>query len=107
MNIFGLDPVTATVVFTIAGILLQNVVGWLKNEDSFNIRNAAASGIIAFFGSIVVVAGVIGALPDNTDPLVQLTAVATVVATVAGFDTLVKGGARAAAKAVLDRKKSV
>lgn len=100
MNVLGLEPVLATIVFTIAGLALQNVVGWLKDEVSFNIRNAAASAIIAFFTSVVVVGGVIGALPENTDTLVQFMAIVAVIASVAGFDTLLKNGAKAATKTI-------
>lgn len=95
MQILGLEPVIATVVFTIVGIALLNVVAWLKSSEAFNVRNAAATAIIAFFTSSLVVGSVIGALPEDSDNLVQFTAILAVIASVAGFDTLVKNGARA------------
>lgn len=101
MQIFGLDPVVATILLTGLGLVLQNVVAWLKSSEPFNIRNAAASGIIAYFLSSVAVANTIGAIPDGIDPIVLYTTLATAVASVAGFDILIKNGAKAiTAKAV-------
>jgi len=100
MDVFGLDAVTATLVFTGVGLVLQNVVGWLKNSEGFDIKKAAASGIIAFFGSVIVVGGVIGSIPDDASELIQLTTIAAAIATVAGFDTLIKNGAKAITKKV-------
>ena len=98
MDILGLDPVLATLVFTGVGLGLQNIVGWLKDKESFDIRKAAASGIIAFFGSSLVIGGVIGALPADADPLSIYSVIATSIATVAGFDALLKNGAKAVTK---------
>lgn len=99
MQIFGLDPVIATIIFTIIGLSIQNILGWLKSETGFNVRNAVASAIIAFFTSVVAVGSVIGALPDNTDPLPMMLTIITVIGTVAGLDSLIKNGAKAAIKA--------
>ena len=95
MQILGFEPVVATVLFTVVGIALQNVVSWLKSSENFNARNAAATAIIAFFTSALVVGSVIGALPEDADSMVQFAAILAVIGTVAGFDTLIKNGARA------------
>jgi len=99
MQVFGLEPIAATLLFTSIGLVLQNVVAWLKDAEAFNIRKSAASGIIAFFGSSIVVGGIVGGIPDTVDPLVMYTTIAGAIAVVAGFDTLIKNGAKAITKA--------
>ena len=99
MNILGLEPVIATIVFTFVGIFLRNVVAWLKSKDVFNVRNAVATGIIAFFTSALVVGSLLGALPEEATDTVQFAAIIAAIVTVAGFDTLIKNGAKAASKA--------
>jgi len=95
MDILGLEPIQATIVIAFLGVLLQVGLGVLQSKDPFDGKKVLSSAIIAVFTSIVLVAGVVGALPDNTDPLVQLTTIVTLVGTIAGIDQIVKNGGNA------------
>ena len=48
MEIFGLSPVLATIIIVTTGLMLQNLLGWLKSKENYDIKNALASTIIAF-----------------------------------------------------------
>ena len=37
MEIFGLSPVTATIVIVSVGVILQNFLGWLKSKEKCNL----------------------------------------------------------------------
>ena len=47
MDIFGLSPVIATIVIVSVGVTLQNLLGWLKSQENYDIRSAIASTIIS------------------------------------------------------------
>lgn len=55
MEIFGLSPVVATMVIVSLGVMLQNLLGWLKSKESFDIKSALASAIIAFVVGIAII----------------------------------------------------
>lgn len=100
MQIFGLDPIIVTVIITISGVLIQNIFGWLKNDGSFNPRQAAASAMIAVFSGIALVGTSVGAIAEGTGDLEAFMILAALVATIAGFDSLAKNGIKAATKAL-------
>ena len=55
MEIFGLSPVVATLTIVSSGVALQNLLGWLKSKEDYNIRSALASAIIAFIVGITII----------------------------------------------------
>ncbi len=91
MEIFGLSPVLATIMIVSVGVTLQNILGWLKESESFDVKRSAGSAIIAFVVGITVIGPQIEALHDSmlTD-ISELIIAAGLIASVAGFDTLTK-----------------
>ena len=91
MEIFGLSPVVATIVIVLMGVILQNLLGWLKSKEGYDIRSASASAIIAFVVGITIIGPQIEVIQDQMlSDLSELTIVASLVASVAGFDILAK-----------------
>ena len=91
MEIFGLSPVLATIIIVTTGLMLQNLLGWLKSKESYDIKNALASTIIAFVVGITIIGPQIEVIQDQMlSELSQLTIFASLVASIAGFDTLTK-----------------
>ena len=91
MDVFGLSPVVATITIVSVGIVLQNLLGWLKSKESYDVRNAMASTIIAFIVGITIIGPQIEAIQDEMlSDLSELTIVASLIASIAGFDILTK-----------------
>ncbi|WP_420546064.1 hypothetical protein [Nitrosopumilus sp.] len=91
MDVFGFSPVVATVIIVSTGVLLQNLIGWLKSEENYDIRSAIASTIIAFIVGITIIGPQIEAIQDEMlSDLSEMTMVASLIASVAGFDVLTK-----------------
>ena len=91
MDIFGLSPVAATVAIVSLGVMLQNLLGWLKSKESFDVRSALASAIIAFVVGITIIGPQIEAIQGQMlSELSELTIVASLIASIAGFDILTK-----------------
>ncbi len=91
MEIFGLSPVAATVAIVSLGVMLQNLLGWLKSKESFDMRSALASTIIAFVVGITIIGPQIEAIQGQMlSELSELTIVASLIASIAGFDILTK-----------------
>ncbi len=91
MEIFGLSPVTATIIIVSVGIVLQNLLGWLKSKESYDTRSAIASTIIAFIVGITIIGPQIEAIQDQMlSELSKLTIVTSLIASIAGFDILTK-----------------
>jgi uncharacterized membrane protein YjjP (DUF1212 family) len=91
MDIFGLSPVVATMVIVLLGVMLQNLLGWLKSKENFDIRSALASAIIAFVVGITIIGPQIEAIQGQMlSELSELTIVASLIASIAGFDVLTK-----------------
>jgi len=91
MEIFGLSPVVATIVIVSLGVILQNLLGWLKSKEVYDIRSASASTIIAFVVGITIIGPQIEVIQDQMlSDLSELTIVASLIASVAGFDVLAK-----------------
>ena len=104
MDIFGLTGVQAIIAIAVSGVVLQNVVGWLKGAESFDIRQAAASGIIAFFAGLLVVGPQIELIPDDITEEGKFLLFIGLVAQIAGFDILIKNGAKAVLSKVRNPK---
>ena len=91
MEVFGLSPVLATIVIVSIGVILQNLLGWLKSKECYDIRSAIASTIIAFVVGITIIGPQIEAIQDQMlSELSELTIIASLIASIAGFDTLTK-----------------
>jgi len=91
MDIFGLSPVVATILIVSTGIVLQNFLGWLKSKKNYDTRSALASTVIAFVVGITIIGPQIEAIQDQMlSDLSELTIVASLIASIAGFDVLAK-----------------
>jgi len=91
MEIFGLSPVVATIVIVSIGVILQNLLGWLKTREEYDIRSAIASAIIAFVVGITIIDPQIESIQNQMlSDLSELTIVASLIASIAGFDILTK-----------------
>lgn len=99
MNVFGLEPILAALLFTVIGVAGSVLLGWLKGTVAFNVRQAIASSIIAFVLSFQLVAATLQALPDGIEDLALAMIIIAMIGTVAGIDSLTKSGVKAALKA--------
>jgi len=91
MEIFGLSPVVATLAIVSSGVVLQNLLGWLKSKEHYDARSALASAVIAFIVGITIIGPQIEAIQDQMlSDLSELTIVASLIASIAGFDILTK-----------------
>jgi len=107
MEIFGLSPVVATIVIVSLGVILQNLLGWLKSKEGHDIRSASPSTIIAFVG-IAIIGPQIEVIQDQMlSDLSELTIVASLIVTVAGFDVLVKNAFKIANNKLYLQNKSI
>lgn len=101
MEILGMSIAIAAIVAAVVGIGARNIIGWLKDDESFNVRHAAASGGIAVIIGIPVIITAFSATFEAGESLseeAQLTLFLIQVAAIAGFDALAKGGVKAAVK---------
>jgi len=99
MQVFGLEPIVAAILITAIGVFLSVLLGWLKNDKSFNIRQAVASALIAFIVSIQLAIAELTVLPDDIPELAIGAIFFGLIAQVAGIDSLAKSAAKAVAKA--------
>lgn len=99
MEIFGLDPILGAILITATGVGISVLLGWLKGSASFNIRQAAASVIIAFVISIQLVIAEIQIITVDVNDLTLGAFIFGMIAQVAGIDSLAKSAAKAVAKA--------
>ena len=101
MEIFGLSPVIATIVIVSTGVTLQNILGWLKSKEDYDVRNTIASAIIAFIVGITIIGPQIEAIQDQMlSELSELIIVTSLIASIAGFDILTKNAFKAANKKI-------
>jgi len=108
MEIFGLSPVVATLTIVSSGVVLQNILGWLKSKEDYNTRSALASAIIAFIVGITIIGPQIEAIQDQMlSDLSELTIVASLIASVAGFDILTKNAFKIANQKINSQNKSI
>ena len=91
MEIFGLSPVIATIIIVSIGVTLQNILGWLKTNEEYHIKSAIASTVIAFVVGITIIGPQIESIQNQMlSELSELTIVASLIASIAGFDVLTK-----------------
>ena len=108
MEIFGLSPVVATIAIVSLGVILQNLLGWLKSKEGYDIRSVSASAIIAFVVGITIIGPQIEVIQDQMlSDLSELTIVASLIASVAGFDILAKNAFRIANNKIYLQNKSI
>ena len=108
MEIFGLSPVVATLTIVSSGVVLQNILGWLKSKEDYNTRSALASAIIAFIVGITIIGPQIEAIQDQMlSDLSELTIVASLIASVAGFDILTKNAFKIANQKINSQNKPI
>ena len=101
MEVFGLSPALATITIVFTGVILQNLLGWLKTREEYDMRSAIASAIIAFVVGITIIGPQIEAIQDQMlSELSELTIFASLIASIAGFDTLTKNAIKAANKKI-------
>ena len=106
MEIFGLSPVLSTIIIVTTGLILQNLLGWLKSKKDYDIKSSIASAIIAFVVGITIIGPQIEAIQDQMlSDLSQLTIVASLVASIAGFDTISKNVFKVANKKINPQNK--
>jgi len=99
MEIFGLDPIIVAILITAVGVSLSVVLGWLKSSTGFNIRQVAASTIIAFVVSAQLVIAQIANIPEGIESLALGASLMGMIAIVAGIDSIAKSTMSAALKA--------
>ena len=108
MEIFGLSPVLATIIIVSTGVILQNLLGWLKAQVDYDIRSAIASAIIAFVVGITIIGPQIEAIQDQMlSDLSEFTIIASLIASIAGFDTLTKNAFKAVNKKIYLQSKPI
>jgi len=95
-EILGLNPIVLSIVIVIAGVGIQNTLGWIKSKDPPNPKKIAASVIIGAFASFAIVTPIIQQLSTNPGTeYIQFVTIIAAIATIAGIDQIVKnaGGA--------------
>ena len=99
MQILGFEPVVITLVVCVIGVSYQIITGMSgKSLKEFNPTLALTTFMLGVITSIGLVAPVIDAVPNDSDPLVQLTVVAGQVLLVMGMDSAVRKGQKIAQK---------
>lgn len=96
----------AAIVAAATGVVLRNIVGYLGNSTDFDPKQSAASAIMALVIAIpTIVAGFTAGFGEveSIPQEAQLVLFVIQVGTVAGFDALLKGGAKAAAATKLKK----
>ena len=108
MDIFGLSPIVATLAIVSVGIALQNLLGWLKSKEDYDIRSALASTVIAFVVGITIIGPQIEAIQGQMlSDLSELTIAASLIASIAGFDVLTKNVFKMANQKINLQNKSI
>jgi len=90
MDVFGLEPIQATIIVTVIGVALQVGLGYKKSESPFDAGKLLTSAIIAVIMSVTVVATAIQAIPEDFGDLSTFIVLAGIVGSIAGVDQLVK-----------------
>ena len=98
MQVFGLEPIVMAILITIAGIALTVLLGWLKSDKPFVVKQVVASALIAFIVSVQIVITQLTVLPDELTSLALGGILLGLVAQVSGIDMLTKNAVKAAVK---------
>ena len=99
MQVFGLEPIIASIIITAVGVTLSVLLGWLKGVNPINVKQVVASALIAFIISIQLVIAELTVLPDDLPELAIGSILFGLIAQVSGIDSLAKSAAQAVAKA--------
>jgi ACR3 family arsenite efflux pump ArsB len=99
MQVLGLEPIIGAILITVAGVTLSVLLGWLKGDKEFNIKQVVASALIAFVVSAQIVIVQLQAIPDDITQLAASAILFALVGQVAGIDSISKSAAQAVAKA--------
>ena len=105
MDVFGLEPIQATILVSIVGVGLQILLGYLKSGNQFDPRQLLTSAIIAIVLSFTIVANAISNIPEGADNLAVFLTLVGVIGTIAGIDILLKNGAGVIKTRALQSKK--
>jgi len=90
-DILGLNPIVLSIVIIIAGVGLQNVLGWLKSSDPPNPKKIATSVLIGAITSFGIVTPIITQLLETPGTeYMQFVTIVGAIAMIAGIDALVK-----------------
>ena len=93
MQLFGLDPVTITIVICVAGVSYRIISGMIgKKKSEFSTALLMSTFMLGIITSIGLVAPVIDAIPDGAGSLVQLSVIVGQIATVMGVDAAARKG---------------
>lgn len=76
------------------GVLAYTVLGWLKNDDSYSLRKASSSAIIAFILGAPLVAAEMSVINwGAVDGYLAIIVVFGLIAQIAGIERYVKNAA--------------
>ena len=106
MDVFGLEPVQATILITVIGVALQIGLGFLQSGNPFDVRKLLTTAIIAIVLSFTVVSTVIESIPAEASELTVFITLVGVIGTIAGIDALVKNTSGAIAARATAKKAS-
>ena len=104
MDVFGLEPIQATIVIALVAVLLQVGLGYLQLGNPFDGRKLLTSAIIATIAAFTVVGTALQAIPEGTADAEVFMIIVALVASVAGIDQLVKNTGGAITNALLSSK---
>ena len=104
MDVFGLEPIQATIVIALVAVLLQVGLGYLQSGNPFDGRKLLTSAIIATIAVFTVVGTALQAIPEGTADAEVFIVIVALVASVAGIDQLVKNTGGAITNALLTSK---
>jgi len=95
MDVFGLEPIQATIIVTMIGVGLQVRLGYLKSGNAFDGRQLLTSAIIALVVSFTVIGAAVQSVPERANDMTVFLILIGVVEAIAGIDQFVKntGGA--------------
>jgi uncharacterized membrane protein HdeD (DUF308 family) len=108
--------IPTVIIIVSAGLLLQLILGYIRNRnqkgESFDWNKVASSVIVGVFSAIILISPQVADLEyDPERPIDLLVTLITLLAVVAGFDTLVKKvvkietGRKASPKETLSQKR--
>ena len=105
MDVFGLEPIQATIIVTVIGVILQVGLGYKKSDNPFDAGKLLTSAIIAVIMSITVVATAIQAIPEDFGDLQTFIVLVGIIASIAGIDQLVKNTGSVIQKSLSSKQK--
>ena len=78
-------------ILTVVGIVLYNVVGWLKNTGKFELRKVASTSLIAFVLSLPIIMTQLSLIDlSEAGELAVVLVIFGIIAQVAGIEKTVR-----------------